>query len=122
MSEDATARQGTVFDASDPQRLQRAIEMARDYRGDVTITRRSSGDRVEGYLFDCTTPMMDKTAVVRLLAAQGDRIAIPLDDIDAIHFSGRDTAEGKSFETWMKKYVERKMAGETASIESEPLE
>ena len=32
------------------------------------------------------------------------------------------TAAGKSFETWVKKFVSRKLAGESASIESEPLE
>jgi hypothetical protein len=42
--------------------------------------------------------------------------------IQAIDFSGRDTAEGKSFDTWIKKYVEKKVAGEMASIECESLD
>ena len=33
-------------------------------------------------------------------------------DIASLAFSGRDTAAGKSFEAWMKKYAEKKAAGE----------
>ncbi len=118
---DETARQGTVIDASDPQRLQQALEMALHYRGDVTITRRSSGARVEGYVFDNTAGTSGKAPVVRIIPTEGDRVTIPVDDVAEIQFSGRDTAEGKSFETWMKRYVERKLAGKKANIESEPL-
>ena len=31
-------------------------------------------------------------------------------------------AEGKTFENWVRRYAEKKLAGETASIESEELE
>ena len=118
---DETARQGTVIDASDPQRLKQALEMALHYRGDVTITRGSSGARVEGYVFDNTAGTNGKAPVVRIVPAEGDRVTIPVDDVAEIQFSGRDTAEGRSFETWMKRYVERKLAGKKANIESEPL-
>jgi hypothetical protein len=34
-------------------------------------------------------------------------------DIAALNFSGRDTAAGKTFDAWVKKYMEKKAAGET---------
>ena len=37
-------------------------------------------------------------------------------------FSGRDMAHGKSFETWVNKFIEKKLAGETASIECDTLD
>jgi hypothetical protein len=44
-------------------------------------------------------------------------------DIAALAFTGKDTAAGKSFEAWVKKYQEKKAAGEeNIGIESEPLE
>ena len=90
---------------------------------DVTITRRSTGERIEGYLFDCTTGASTAESKVRIIPRAGaDRVTIPYADIAELGFTGRDTAEGRSFETWMKRYVEKKLAGEEASIESERLE
>jgi hypothetical protein len=40
-----------------------------------------------------------------------------------LNFSGRDTAAGKSFETWVKKYQEKKAAGEkNIGLEPEKLD
>ncbi len=117
------ARQGVVVDASDPERLQHALQLSLDYRGDITVTRRSNGLEVEGYLFDRVTGATPADAVIRMIPANGgDRVTIPVDDIEQLRFTGRDTAAGKSFETWMKKYVEKKLAGEAAQIESESLD
>ncbi|MHC4415742.1 MAG: hypothetical protein ACYS0G_10695 [Planctomycetota bacterium] len=122
-SDDTTARQGLVVDGSDPRRLHLALELALDYRGDVTITRRSSGELIEGYVFDRVPGPTAGEAKVRIMVAHGDaRITIPCHDIAEVRFSGRDTAAGKSFETWMKKYVEKKLAGEGANLEPEPLD
>ena len=117
------ARQGIVVDAGDPVRLQHALELALNYRGDVTLTRRSTGSEIAGYLFDRVTGATPADTVIRLIPSNGDdRVTIPVDDIEQLRFSGRDTAAGKSFETWMKKYVEKKLAGEAADIESESLD
>jgi hypothetical protein len=48
---------------------------------------------------------------------------IPYSDIAALAFTGRDTAAGKSWEAWVKKYMEKKAAGETdIGLEPEALE
>ena len=39
--------------------------------------------------------------------------------IAALTFTGRDTAAGKSWQAWLKKYLEKKAAGEK-NIELEP--
>ena len=117
--------QGWAVDSSSAEGLHQAIDLALDYRGDVTIDRKSTGQAVEGYIFDCRKPAAGKTGetVVRLIPKNSDeRVAIPLSDIASLRFSGKDTASGKSFETWIRKYAEKKLAGEKASIESEPLD
>ncbi len=122
-SAEPIARRGTVVDASDPALLRRAVEAAFDYRGDVTVARRSSGESIEGYLYDRTPGPPGPRSVIRMIPADGrPRITIPWGDIAEIRFSGRDTAEGRSFETWVKNYLRKKLAGEEASLHSDPLE
>ena len=122
ISSDHTAPAGTVVDASDPEALRRALDDALSFRGDVTITRRSTGETIEGYLFDCTSRASLAQSAVRLIPKDGsERVTIRGNDIARIEFGGKDPAAGKSFQTWVKKYVAKKLAGESANIESEPL-
>ena len=114
--------QGWVIDASKPEILLQALEQALDYRGDVTVSRKSNGDGVEGYVFDIKSASNGEITVRMIPKNADERIAIPLSDIASLSFTGKDTASGKSFETWIKKYAEKKLAGEKASIESESLE
>lgn len=114
---------GTVVDASNPEALRKAIEMAFDYRGDVTITTKADGRSVQGYIFDRREGPTLAGSTLRLIRSEGEeRITIRYDEVARITFSGRDTAAGKSFETWMKRYVRQKLAGERANIENEPLD
>jgi len=108
--------------ASDDE-IRMALEKAFDYRGDVTITRKD-GSKIEGYLFDRRTATTLKDSVVRLYPkTSNEKISIPYADIAALAFSGRDTAAGKSWEAWMKKYAQKKAAGETnIALEPEPLD
>ena len=99
--------------------IREALEKAFDYRGDITITRKD-GDKVEGYVFDRRTGPTLASSVVRVIVAgQGTKLSIPYADVAAIAFTGRDTAAGKTFEAWVKKYWEKKAAGET-NIQIEP--
>lgn len=108
--------QGLIATGNDRVALAKAIELAVDYRGDVRITRQS-GATIEGYVFDCTDAADVWDAAIRLIPKNEDnRVSVPCKDIQTLEFSGRDTAAGKSFDTWIKKYVEKKLAGEEASI------
>ena len=98
-----------------------ALEKAFDYRGDVTLTLRS-GETVEGYIFDRKQGSALSDSFVRLIPSKGEqrtRRSIAYAEIAALNFSGRDTAAGRTFEAWVKKYWEKKAAGET-NIQIEP--
>jgi hypothetical protein len=122
VSADAASLQGYSVDASDQAALRKAIDLALNYRGDVTITTRSSPLAIEGYAFDRREDGV-LGLCVRMIPRDGaPRITIPLTDIARIEFTGKDTASGKSFATWVKKYIEKKAAGESAGIESQSLD
>ena len=100
-----------------------ALEKAFDYRGDVTITKKD-GTVIEGYIFDRRAGKTLADSVVRLFPRdREEKLAIPYNEIAALNFTGKDTAAGKSFETWVKKYQEKKAAGEkNIGIEPEKLD
>jgi hypothetical protein len=100
-----------------------ALEKAFDYRGDITITRKDGG-QVQGYLYDRRTGAMLADSVVRVMPSNGgSRVSIAYADIAALAFTGRDTAAGKTFDAWVKKYWEKKAAGEkNIQIEPEKLD
>ncbi len=78
----------------------------------MTIVRKD-GSKIEGYLFDRRSGKTLADSVVRLIPKDSNqKIAVAYGDIASLAFSGRDTAAGKSFEAWMKKYAEKKAAGE----------
>ena len=108
--------------ATEPE-IRAALEKAFDYRGDVTITRKD-GSKIEGYLFDRRTAATLRDSVVRLYPKDAnEKISISYAEIAALAFTGRDTAAGKSWEAWMKKYAQKKAAGETnIALEPEPLD
>lgn len=115
--------QGFVVDGSDPEPLRHAIELAFNYRGDVTITRKSTGESIEGYIFDRHVEKASSEIILRLIPRDSDeRVTIAQSDIASLKFTGKDTASGKSFENWIRKYAQKKLAGEAASIESDSLE
>lgn len=103
--------------------IREALEKAFDYRGDVTITRKD-GTKVEGYLFDRRSGSSLADSSVRVIpSATREKVSIAYADIAALAFSGRDTAAGKTFEAWVKKYWEKKAAGEkNIQIEPEKLD
>ncbi len=100
-----------------------AFEKAFDYRGDVTLTL-YDGRVIAGYVFDRRSGMSLDEAAVRIIpATERIKLTIPYRDIAALTFSGRDTAAGKSFDAWVKKYHEKRAAGEkNIAIQPEVLE
>jgi len=117
------AIEGWVPSLASDEDLRSALEKAFDYRGDVTITRRD-GSKVEGYIFDRRTGTTLQDSAVRLLPKDSSaKLTISYSEIAALAFTGRDTAAGKSWEAWMRKYWEKKAAGETGiALEPEALE
>ncbi len=115
--------QGWIPELATETDIRAVIEKAFDYRGDVTVTRKD-GSQVTGYLFDRRIGKTLNDSVIRLmLASSNDKPAIPYSEIAGIAFTGRDTAAGKTYEAWVKKYWEKRQKGEkNISIEPEALE
>jgi hypothetical protein len=115
--------EGWVPELAGEEEVRQALEKAFDYRGDVTITRKD-GSKVEGYIFDRRTGKTLADSAVRLFPKDSDqKISVPYSEIAALGFTGRDTAAGKSFDAWVKKYWEKKAAGEkNIGIQAEALD
>lgn len=111
--------EGWIPELASEADLRDALEQAFDYRGDVTITRKD-GSRVEGYIFDRRNGATLAESVVRLIPKDSQqKVSVAYSEIAALAFSGRDTAAGRSWEAWVRKYWEKKAAGEK-SIALEP--
>jgi hypothetical protein len=111
--------QGRVFEAATEQELCEALEKAFDYRGDVTITLKN-GSAIDGYIFDRRIGTTLAGSCVRLFPKNDpQKVTVSCADIAGLAFTGRDTAAGKSWEAWVRKYWEKKQAGET-NIELKP--
>ena len=115
--------EGWVPELASDDDIRVALEKAFDYRGDVTLTLKS-GTKVEGYIFDRVAGSSLATSFVRLLPkTSNERLKVCYADISALAFTGRDTAAGKSFEAWIRKYWEKKAAGEgNLNLQPESIE
>ncbi len=92
------------------------VELAFDYRGDVTVEL-AAGRKIEGYVSNRNTgaprPYLD------IIPQQAQEIVqIPYDEIVAVTFSGEDTAFGKSWHEWMSKHESQRRA-EAERVEQE---
>ena len=104
--------EGWVPELVNETELREALEKAFDYRGDVTLTQKN-GAKTEGYIFDRVTGASLSSSFVRVLPKNGGkRLKIPYSDVAALEFTGRDTAAGKSWEAWVKKYWDKKGTGD----------
>src|SRR5258708_5682112 len=115
--------EGWISPLATDTEVREALEKAFDFRGDVTLTLKV-GTKVEGYVFDRRTGKSLADSFVRLFPKDRDeKVSVCYADIARLEFTGRDTAAGKSFETWVKKYRERKAAGEkNIALEPEKLD
>jgi hypothetical protein len=103
--------------------IREALEKAFDYRGDVTITKKD-GTHIMGYRFDRRSGSSLADSFVRIIPSNAPtKVNVAYSDIAALAFTGRDTAAGKTFEAWVKKYWDKKAAGErNIQIEPEKLD
>jgi hypothetical protein len=99
--------EGRTFRPMNLSELCQAVDLAFDYRGDVTLEL-TSGETVEGYLFNRDAAADPPILRVFPQGESGVRL-IHYSDIAAIVLSGEDPASGKSWEAWVrKKETERK--------------
>jgi transcriptional antiterminator Rof (Rho-off) len=108
---------GRVFEPATSTDLAEAVELAFDYRGDVTLEL-SSGERVTGYLFNRSVAGDDSSVELFVAGSETARV-IPYRAIRSIAFSGEDTANGKSWETWVaKKESERRAEADQVAADA----
>lgn len=115
--------EGWTPNLATPDELRAALDTAFNYRGDVTITRKN-GAKIEGYVFDCRKgPTLEQSSVRVMPKDSDEKLSIAYSDIAALAFTGRDTAAGKSWEAWVRKYWEKRAAGEKGiALHPESLE
>lgn len=97
----AGSLEGRVFRPTSAAELAEAVDLAFDYRGDVTLEL-VSGDTVAGYLFN-RHPKGECPSVEFFQEDESAPRAIAYSAIVSIAFSGEDTASGKSWEAWVSK-------------------
>ena len=90
----AESLQGAVFVFHSEQDRIEGIDKAFDYRGDVTLTVR--GAPLECFLFNREAHSGPPRVEVFLKGSETPQV-IPYGDIEAIAFTGKDTADGKSW-------------------------
>jgi hypothetical protein len=115
--------EGWIPPLSSEAEIREALEKAFDYRGDLTITLKD-GRKIDGYCFDrrIKGPSLAECFVRIMPKDTAEKLSIAFSDVAALAFTGRDTAAGKSFAAWVKKYNEKASGEKNIGIEAEPLE
>ena len=104
--------EGWVPELATPEDLNQALEKAFDYRGDVTITTKA-GERIEAFIFNRqTAATLADSWVMYFTPSAPEKRKLSYADIARLEFTGKDRAAGKHWEDWVKKYNEKKAAGE----------
>jgi hypothetical protein len=93
--------EGRVFQPASLSELAEAVELAFDYRGDVTVSLKS-GESLCGYLFNRQVSGSDSYIDVFPSDSSQAR-KVRYDQIVTIAFTGEDRANGKSWENWIAK-------------------
>jgi hypothetical protein len=83
------------------EELYDALEKAFDYRGDITISLKD-GNKIVGYIFNRESSAAEPYAEL-FPADKDEKIKVYYKDVAGLHFSGIDTAAGKSWAVWLDK-------------------
>jgi hypothetical protein len=120
---DGEITQGWVPELASEKDLRRELERAFDYRGDIFITRKD-GTTVEGYIYDRQAGTTLADSYIRMIQIAGnEKLQVSYADVARLAFTGKDSAAGKSWEAWVRKYQKKKAAGEkNIGLASEALD
>ena len=101
MTEAEKSLEGWAPEPDSELSLASIVELAFDYRGNTTVLRRD-GTVLEGYVFN-----RDAEAAVPYLemfdSDGGGPHRVSYTDVRTIHFTGKDTAAGKSYAAWLAR-------------------
>lgn len=96
-----TSLEGRVFRPTSAAEIAEAVDLAFDYRGDVTVVL-TSGESLEGYIYNRTATGSNPSLEIFPADSPTPR-QISYSAIASIAFTGEDTASGKSWEAWVSK-------------------
>ena len=103
--------------------VSRALTIALDYRGDVTVAT-ADGKSITGYVFNCAADRSDPYFEIYPKGVDQAR-RLRYREVVGLAFASFDPAAGRSWETWVKKYEEKKEAlaegRDIGNIEPEPM-
>jgi hypothetical protein len=103
--------EGWIPNLASDEDIKNALEQAFDYRGDVSLTLKS-GERIEAYIFNrLPGATLDDSFVQYFTPSAEDKRKVSYAQIARLEF-GKDRAAGKHWEDWVRKYNEKKAAGE----------
>jgi len=104
--------EGWIPEFASDEEIREALEKAFDYRGDVTMTLKS-GERIEAYIFNRQSgARLAESFVQYFTPGANNKRKVSYAEIARLEFTGKDRAAGKHWEDWVKKYNEKKAAGE----------
>lgn len=95
--------EGWTPSAGDGVTLDEVIDAAFDYRGDVTVVRHHD-DPLMGFVYNRDRDVAEP--FLQLFDSSGVSHTIRYAEVRTIHFTGKDTAAGKSYEAWLRRKVE----------------
>ena len=88
--------------------LREALEIAFDYRGDVTITTKQ-GEQIIGYIFN-RDAQASQPYIEYFPKNQAVKKKLLYGEIQGLAFTGIDPAAGRSWDAWVKKNEDKKKA------------
>ncbi|MGA2692566.1 MAG: hypothetical protein ABSF76_09385 [Opitutaceae bacterium] len=104
--------EGWIPPLANDDELRSALEKAFDYRGDVTLTLKS-GERIDAFIFNRLAGATLADSQLQYYTPNApEKRKVSYAEIARLEFSGKDCAAGKQWEDWVRKYKERKAAGE----------
>jgi hypothetical protein len=104
-----TPQKLNVLRIGTPEELRAAIEEAFDYRGDVSM-KLADGSEVVGYIFNRIVEGVSEPYLEYYPRNEEQPKRVLLKDLKGLALTGADAAAGRSWETWTKKYQEKKKA------------
>jgi hypothetical protein len=103
--------EGWIPTLATDEALREALEKAFDYRGDISLTLKD-GKQIDAYVFNRNTgATLAESWVQFFTATEPQKQKVSYAEIARLEF-GKDRAAGKHWEDWVKKYNEKKAAGE----------
>ncbi|MGH7310682.1 MAG: hypothetical protein ACREK6_18525 [Candidatus Rokuibacteriota bacterium] len=88
-------------------RLTEVIDLAFDYRGDVTLVL-TDGRDLAGYVYNRDRDVAEP--YLQVVDASGASHTLRYIEVRTIRFTGRDTAAGTSYEAWLRRKEETRPA------------